>query len=237
MDATGSIPAGTAEKFDRDGRVKPFPGNTFVSALDQAAAPSRALAEIAARLKAASVGARLTYLPRSSYHMTVFEGVCMHHRDAPRWPKHLRADASLDEASAYFERRIAGLAGIDGPIAMRATGLLSWTAGLVVALEPARPDVGIALRALRDRLAEATGLRKPGHEGYVFHITLAYWLSRPDDDAWRTEADEIGEAIRRTVGSFELPAPDFCDFADMHAFVPRLSLATRRTVPLASRGA
>ncbi|MBP0575802.1 DUF1868 domain-containing protein, partial [Mycobacterium tuberculosis] len=71
-----------------------------------------------------------------SYHMTVFEGINVVEHDGAHWPTDL-APTDLDTANAYFEARIAGVAGIAAPLRLVPVGLLSWPAGLVVGLEPA----------------------------------------------------------------------------------------------------
>lgn len=218
------LPAGTASKFHEDGRVKPFAGNTFVSALAITRAESAAFADVADRLRASSVGGRLTFLPRSSYHMTVFEGINVTEPDTGVWPADL-APTDLATATAFFDTRIVGLDGIAAPLRMVPTGLLSWPAGLVVGLKPVDAAEETRLRGFRDELSTAIGLRKPGHESYTFHLTLAYWLDRVEDTAWALERDGLSALIRETVPRLDMPAPDFCTFADMHAFPPRRSMA------------
>lgn len=218
------MPAGTASKFEADGRVKPFAGTTFVSALAEDRPESAAIADVADRLKLASVGKRLTFLPRSSYHMTVFEGINVSQTETAFWPADL-PPTDLATATAFFEARIADVGGIAAPLRMVPTGLLSWTAGLVVGLEPADAAENARLRGFRDRLAAAIGLRKPDHDGYGFHLTLAYWLDRADDADWALERDGLSALVRETVPTLALPAPDFCTFADMYAFPPRRSMA------------
>lgn len=218
------LPAGTASKFHEDGRVRPFPGNTFVSALAVGRPESATFADVADRLKTSSVGRRLTFLPRSSYHMTVFEGICVDLTEPTLWPADLPA-TDLATATAFFEASIAGLDGLAGPLRMRPAGLLSWAAGLVIGLEPVDTAENARLRGFRDRLSDAIGLRKPGHDGYAFHLTLAYWLDRADDGDWVLEREALSTHVRATVPTLDMPAPDFCTFADMHAFPPRRSLA------------
>jgi hypothetical protein len=85
--------------------------------------------------------------------------------------------------------------------------------------------VAAALGGNRDRLSGTIGLRKPNHDSYTFHLTLAYWLDRAEDAAWALERDGLSALIRETVPRLDMPAPDFCTFADMHAFPPRRSMA------------
>ncbi|WP_237153238.1 DUF1868 domain-containing protein [Oryzibacter oryziterrae] len=225
MSFEASLPQGTAVKFFADGRPRPYAGNTFVAALASERPESAVVADIAERLRTSTIGHRLTLLPRSSYHMTVFEGVCDAYRVAERWPADLPLDAPLAEAHAYFEDRIADVAGIAAPLRMKVNGLTSWANGLVIGLEAEDQDEDGHLRALRDRLSTATGLRKPDHATYAFHMTLGYWLDRPEDELWLVEKQGIEQLLLRLLPRLELPAPDFCHFADMHAFHPRVSLA------------
>jgi hypothetical protein len=220
-----TMPAGAATKFHPDGRVKPFPGNTFVAALDPARPESAAVAEVVRRLAAGAVGSRLTFLPRASYHMTVFEGVSLAVADPACWPADLAPTGDLAAATAFIEARLDGVAGLAAPLRMVPAGLVSWPDGIAIGLEPADAAENARLRGFRDRLAAATGLRKPDHDRYPFHLTLTYWLDRVDDADWAMERDGLSALLRRDIPSLALPAPDFCTFADMHAFPPRRSMA------------
>lgn len=218
------LPAGTATKFDPDGAVKPFPGNTFVSALTQDRPESALFADVAARLRATTLGRYLTFLPPASYHMTVFEGICVDIPERTLWPRDL-APTDLDTANAFIEARIANVEGIAGPLRMKPIGLLSRPAGLTIELEPIDAAENARIRGFRDRLSTAIGLRKTDHLRYPFHLTLAYWLDRPDDNDWMLEREALSILIREAVPTLDMPAPDFCTFADMHAFLPRRSMA------------
>ena len=84
------------------------------------------------------------------------------------------------------------------------------------------------LRALRDRLAEAAGLtHRPGHDAYMFHVTLAYLIAWPGAE----EAARIDHLIHGAEGALaaalpriRLGAPEVCLFTDMTAFRPQFTL-------------
>ena len=65
------------------------------------------------RLLDAEVAQIYTLLPPSSWHMTVFDGVCDGNRNGERWPGDLDREAPLLEINQTFEARLK--AGRFGP--------------------------------------------------------------------------------------------------------------------------
>ena len=86
----------------------------------------------------------------------------------------------------------------------------------------------IVIAILRDRLAEAAGLtHRPGHDAYMFHVTLAYLIAWPGAE----EAARIDHLIHGAEGALaaalpriRLGAPEVCLFQDMTAFRPQFTL-------------
>jgi hypothetical protein len=104
------------------------------------------------------------------------------------------------------------------------------TAGfaLKIVLEADGPDAEDALRSgLRDDLAVATGVRKPSHEHYAFHVTLAYQVV--DVDANPASRAAVEDACTKAAASCQgrsiaLDAPVFSIFDDMETVRPAARL-------------
>ncbi|MBW8729308.1 MAG: DUF1868 domain-containing protein [Inquilinus limosus] len=140
-------------KFARDGSPLPFRGNTVICHIPATAPELPALAELAQRLRGLPWGGRFAFLPASSYHMTVFEGVTDAERAPERWPAGIAADAPLEDIACRFVDRLRGLA-VPQRFAMRPVGLVPMgTGGTVVGLEPADEDTARQIRSLREAFA------------------------------------------------------------------------------------
>lgn len=210
-------------RFDAQRRALPEPGNTVIG---HASAPVRdALTAARDRLAAAPGGETLAWLPPSSYHMTIFDGLLHRRREAGYWPPFLSVKATEAEADAFVFARLSPLRPDAPSLPFRMT---------LQALEPARgagvwvrlaaetPAEDRRIRAYRDACAAALGLTdRPGHEDYTFHITLAYAIAWPDGAAARTFGAALWEAdaaLRLEAPTFEIGPPELCRFRDMTRF-------------------
>lgn len=221
-----AVPSGVRgpwPKFSPDGAARPFPGNTIVAHVDPRSDAHAALVALQAALRARPFGHRFAHLPPASLHMTVFEGITEPARGTDRWPEGVPFDAPRDAVTAVLSDRLAGVT--LPPLEVRPFELY---AGFSVGLTGADAAAEARLRAARDRLAGATGIRRADHETYVFHVTLAYLLTHVEE----AEAREIVAEARALFGAFAAHAPliplsqaALCDFEDMTAFHPRLPLA------------
>ena len=224
-----SRPADVGRKFHADGAVRGFAGNTIVCHLPDAGPAHAALMQVYDRL-AALPARRHALLPPSSWHMTVFEGVCDQIRDRDRWPADLPLDAPLAACTDLFAARLrATRFGITAPIRVAMGGVIAVHGGFLgVRLEPADPDEHQRLRSLRDRLSATLGIRVPIHRGYGFHLTLGYqidWLT-PEEQIALSEACRAATAyLLEAAPIITFGVPSFCTFADMHAFPTLFDLA------------
>lgn len=212
-------------KFTADGRPLPCPGNTVVAPL-AADHPARATtAAFRAALIGSPLGPVLAPTPVGSHHMTVIEGVLDAVRTPDRWPADLPLDTPLDAVTALWADRLADFAPPPAPLRLRVAGLRITETALGLALEGADADAEAELRALRDRIAERLALgHRPGHGSYAFHLTLAYWIARPDRAVAETVLAGLDAEVRRRLPTLTLEVAEFCRFDDMFGFPPRLRL-------------
>ncbi len=217
--ANGSRPRAVGRKFDPSGQPLPFPGNTFLCRIPPDSPGHAALVAAQDRLKALPEAEAFSWLPPSSFHMTVFEGVTAAGRDGDDWPQGINPRASIPDVTEEFLTRTDGLA-LPQAFAVRPTSLLAATTlGLTGAREV---DSGALWRA-RALLREATGIKRADFIEYRFHITLSYqirWLEP-------TEARRVGAACASAQAELVRRAPlihlgpvEFCSFETMHRFDP-----------------
>lgn len=227
-------PAGAGGKFTPDGAVEHFPGNTVICHIDRQSTAFRELVAVQDALKAGLHARHFTFMPPDSLHMTVFGGISDPMRGTGRWPRGISHEASTQEVTEEFGRRLANVRAPAGHT-IKVDDLF---AGYSVTVSGATCEQEVSLRALRDALREATGLDDPEHDAYVFHITLAYlvdWVSEETALEIVRMSERLGNALRSKVPSIELGAPEFCSFETMHRFDPLAHLGLNGLQPLPAR--
>lgn len=219
----GDRPDAVGRKFDELGGVLPFPGNTFVCHIPEDAPVHRALTEAQCQLRAGPHADAFSFLPPSSFHMTLFEGFTESYVRTDGWPAGMTPGLSTHEVTEAILERIAQVT-LPQEMTVRSTGIFG---GFSVRLTGADDDQDRLLRAARETLSAATGIRRADFETYDFHITLAYplrWLGPDDAEEVQTLADLLWAAMIAEVAQFAVGPVQFCTFEDMHAFVPLRSL-------------
>jgi hypothetical protein len=215
-------PKDIGRKFHADGGVRRFPGNTIVCHIAAETALVARLDRLHARLVTAPAAHSYTLLPPSSWHMTLFVGLCDEVRDRQHWPEGLPLDLPLDAADRFVADRLKA-APFAGPMRFRMRVDHHWPLadGIVIGLACDDAAQEQEIRRLRDEIAGRIGLRLPGHDSFGFHITLAYFVGRPTlgqyDDLAAIMAEEVAGMVA-DLPSFLVGPPEFCAFNDMFAF-------------------
>ena len=160
-------------KFEKDGSVRRYPGNTVIADVRPGCAAYDAMTHLRTIAREAGLEDTMILLPEDSYHMTVIRGLNDQVRTDAYWPAALAKDATMEQADDYVQRAFES-AGMPGKIRMRFCGVWVNEEDFRVLLEPADAEQAKILRNFRDRAAAALGLFLPGHESYTYHITLAY---------------------------------------------------------------
>ncbi|MBY5760268.1 DUF1868 domain-containing protein [Rhizobium leguminosarum] len=212
-------PSGVGQKFDVDGAVRPFAGNTIICHLNETSPLQEPLKALYAELETSRLAALYTLLPPSSWHMTVFEGICDQVRKPEYWPSELPLDASLTECNAFFEDRLNDFdCDFRAPIRMSISSFRPLVDGISLKLTPIDAAEEIRLRGFRNQLADVLTLRPPGHDDYVFHLSIAYLIRHLTEDQGAELSALQARAFDAMPAEFELGAPEFCHFGDMFEF-------------------
>ena len=220
-------PPDVGRKFYPDGRVKAFLGNTIICHLDQQGPNSRlfdTLLDVYRDAPRHDFMRKVTLLPPSSYHMTIFGAANDQDRRAGLWPSDLPLDMPMQACSEALGERLRGETfGLDQPFRMKVDVADPGPneRPLTLRLLPYDDAEERRLRDLRNRFSELLKIRAPNHDSYRFHITLGYlirWL-RPREQAafqvalagWRTTIAGANPLI--TLGP-----PEYCTLKDMFEF-------------------
>lgn len=225
------FPSYVSRKFDASGAVLPFPGNTFICHVPPGSVAHGALTEASRALQAGSVAAAFSFLPPSSFHMTVFEGVCDADRngDADRWPSGIRRDAPLSEINQTFQNACEAVP-IQKQQQVRPTGIFG---GFSVSLNGHSPLAEASLRHTRRLLRDATGIYRADFNAYSFHITLAYplrWLTPVEANSAMDLSGQVFDQLVMQVSHIALGPVEFCTFKHMQAFDPQFVFSGRADI-------
>jgi len=205
------------KKFNSDGSVRFFPGNTIICILDHETEVYRKVLMERETLKKSSIASCLSFLPDESLHMTALEGVTDQNRK--KWSSKMPNDCKLSEVDDFFEKTFPTLPSL-GTVFMTFDHLKIETA-LCIGLSPATKEDEQRIRNWRDETGEALGLHFPGHETYEFHISLAYGYRKPDK---RQQAvleglcDAFAAECLEHPFSFKIPKPSLTYFDNMFYF-------------------
>lgn len=164
------------KKFNQDGSFRKYPGLTIISKIETDTIESNMLKQWQQELMEIPFAKKFAFLPPKSFHMTVFELLNDQAREGEIWSEKLPLDASMTIIDNFMTKAIKDLKRPD-KIKMKVNGCIS-RSFIVVSLSPYSPEQFQVLKKYRDQLSEKTGLRKPNHDDYKYHISFAYKLSR-----------------------------------------------------------
>ncbi len=225
--AREGLPPDVGRKFYPDGSVKRFDGNTIICHLDQQGPNAtffNALLDIYRETPRHDFMRKVTLLPPSSYHMTIFGGANDPDRRPGVWPADLALDMPIAKCNEILGERLRAVQfGIDLPFRMRVDLAEPNTdeRPLTIRLQPVDRAEDRRLRDLRDQLSGILKIRAPRHDDYGFHITMGYlinWLNSAEQTAFRQTLKTWRETLAGICPVIELGAPEYCTLKDMFEF-------------------
>ncbi|KAK3393492.1 RNA ligase/cyclic nucleotide phosphodiesterase [Podospora didyma] len=223
--ARPDYPIGVPSKFDPEGNVQPFPGNTIVAHLAPASPLYASMLDLYNKLASHPLSSLYALLPPPSWHMTVFEGVCDQVRGPGYWPRDLppsdspSSTTTLEACTALFAQKLADFdLQCDPPFRLTVTGFTSLAVGIGVRLQLRTPKEEARFRGLRDRLAEVLQIRHPHHDNYLLHLSMTYFVRYPTPEQAAELTALLAEHFEGMPKEFELGAPEFCTFENMFKF-------------------
>lgn len=208
---------GHGGKFSPDGNPLYFPGNTFICHIDQTSNAHAALGELSDKIRNGPTGDYFTFLPPSSFHMTVFPAICGDPLGYDGWPAGTPQNTSLSDFNAIYAQRVA----IRSAFAECRVVPIGTFCGTSLNVEGASASDQSKLRDARRMLCDVTGLERPDFDAYKFHITLCYRKRWMDESTARLHLFNTFAHIyqfQTSVPEILLGAIEFCSFKKMHSF-------------------
>lgn len=224
--AAQNVPRDVGRKFNADGSVRRFGGNTFIGHVGQQGADYEqfdALLDIYREMPAHAFAHKIALTPPSSYHVTMFGGLNDEDQGRARWPRGLPPDMPVDAVTREWLRQLK----TRPPLADHRFKFEFGNPALMkdgaphVPLVPADDATARRLKGLRDELSAFTGLRDKDHERYRYHLTFGYLhavLSDGEAQALKSATEDWVRRLSARVGAIAIPAVEFCSFRDMYAF-------------------
>lgn len=197
-------------KFYPNGNTRPFYGLTCIAWIEQGSELFQKLCDLQKRFREefeqAGLGDVYTFLEPESFHMTVCDIVDGSDPIQPR-----RANTLIQQVERAFKqigksRRVASL--------IKGIGLKQTITALV--RFDSEPKELEKVQAMENQIKRATGENVRDFAG---HISLAYLVQYPDDDA-----DKIKKILLpyedRIFGEFAFSQFDLAYFTDMNTYIP-----------------
>ena len=215
-------------KFDQDGTVLEFPGSTVICHVPPDSPTHVFLIRLRDRLKTQPWASKYSFLPPSSYHMTVFDVVCDQFRTPAHWTSKFPLDAPLEDVDRLL---IEQWPNIDKPAPFSVRCQRFYVRDVIgISLRPTSSEVERAMRDYRNVLSHDFGIRYPNHADYGFHITLAYHIKRLSlFENLRAHGFVLQNrrSTRKEFGVLQFDSPELTFFADMTHFAHRRKDAIR----------
>ncbi|WP_168157094.1 DUF1868 domain-containing protein [Roseibium sp. TrichSKD4] len=208
---------GGGGKFDTKGQAMFWPGNTFICHIHPTSHAHKALIALQSLIRKSEFGHLFTYLPPSSFHMTVFEGWAPFLNEQGNWPADLGSDDSRVAATARLQNGVRDLL-VPQEFRVKPVDLFALHS---VTLKGADDWQETSLRHTREILREATGIQSEDFAGYVFHITLAYqmkWVDKCQAKEMALLSKRLGRTFCNQITEIELGPCELCEFDSMHRF-------------------
>jgi hypothetical protein len=209
------------KKFNPDGSAKGFPGNTIICHIPPNCETYQFLLRFRAILQQQPWIKNYALLPPSSYHMTVFEGVCDQVRKPSHWTTKLPLNASLEAVDNLLIEEWPKIQKPTGFTMQMDHHFVMNTIG--IRLKPINPEMEQKIRGFRDILANHFGIKMPGHSIYHFHISFAYQIIKLNFkerlQSLRFMKKDLKE-YQQQFGTLILNEPELTFFTDMTDFAP-----------------
>ena len=204
-------------KFDNDGNPLHWPGCTIICPIQENSLVSSLLAEVQENFKEIAPNRKYTFLPQSSFHMTLFDCCNVSTFKTSYWPDSIQDTQNYLEIANILSDRLKNYQ-FPNSLAVR---LNKFFGGFSTLLTPYSSKDEEILRNCRDDLSNLLGIKFENHLRYTFHITLAYILEPLTlEEVSRLIGLEkkMNKKFKNEIPLMNLPQPEICVFNDMYKF-------------------
>ena len=204
-------------KFDNDGNPLHWPGCTIICPIQENSLVSSLLAEVQENFKEIAPNRKYTFLPQSSFHMTLFDCCNVSTFKTSYWPDNIEDTQNYLEIANILSDRLKNYQ-FPNSLAVR---LNKFFGGFSTLLTPYSSKDEEILRNCRDDLSNLLDIKFENHLRYTFHITLAYILEPLTLEEVSRLIDlekKMDKKFKNEIPLINLPQPEICVFNDMYKF-------------------
>ena len=204
-------------KFDNDGNPLHWPGCTIICPIQENSLVSSLLAEVQENFKEIAPNRKYTFLPQSSFHMTLFDCCNVSTFKTSYWPDNIQDTQNYLEIANILSDRLKNYQ-FPNPLAVK---LNKFFGGFSTLLTPYSSKDEEILRNCRDDLSNLLGIKFENHLRYTFHITLAYILeplTLEEVSRLINLEKKMNKKFKNEIPLINLPQPEICVFNDMYKF-------------------
>ncbi len=207
-------------KFNSDGSIRFFPGNTIISKVKEDSTIYSVIKEISKTFQTADKGGKYGFLPMDSFHMTMIQGVCDVDRKQELWSRYLPLDMPLEKVDDFFEKKYKEVSKMP-ETRMRFDYIDLSNKTILVRFQPENSEFAGNLKQFRDEVSEKLGVRFPDHDNYGFHISIAYQLwemTEEEEKEIHKACGELSQNLEKNRPVFSLRQPELTFFDNMYIF-------------------
>jgi len=165
-------------KFDHRGKPLPFPGCSIICKIPIKSDFFYETKLLQSKYRNLNPDKAYTYLPDTSFHMTLFDCCNVNTFNTQYWPKNIVKDNNYKKVSYLLTKKLKDLKFSD-KFNLKLKKLFG---GYSMILEGNTKKDEKIIRDYRNKLSSLLEIRFENHETYSFHITLAYILRKLKDD-------------------------------------------------------
>jgi len=207
----------TESKFNSEGKPLYFPGCTIICKILKNSELFDEISTIQLKYKDFNPNNAYTYLPPSSFHMTLFDCCNINTFNTSFWPKDTKAKDDYKDIALELNEKVKRYIFPD-KFKLRLKKLFG---GYSMILEGETAKDEKMLRDCRNDLSKLLGIKFSNHETYSFHITLAYILRELNEQEVRNLFminNQLCNEFKKKFPIIEIQKPELCIFENMYQF-------------------
>ena len=206
-----------SKKFDSKGNALFFSGCTIICKIPKDSKLSKKITNIQSLLKKFNPKKKYTYLPPSSFHMTVFDCCNASTKNTKFWPHGINKNQNYKIISKELNKRIKNF-NFPQKFNLKPKMLFG---GYSIILEPSSLKDKKIIKNCRNNLSKLLKIKFENHRRYVFHITLAYIFKKLDYDEIRNICKydkKLFNNLKKEYPKITLNNPEMTIFKNMYKF-------------------
>jgi hypothetical protein len=204
-------------KFDEKGNHLPYPGCSIICNIPLNTHLSNEIISFQKNIENFNPKKTYSYLPPSSFHMTLFDCCNLNTKNTNFWPSNVDPNMDHKDIAVELNKRIQNYI-FPKKLNLK---LKMFFGGYSIVLEPFSEEDEKILRNCRDELSSLLEIKFENHQRYTFHITLAYILRELNKNEIKNLIEfnkQLSFDFSKKFPKITLTKPEMCTFEDMLEF-------------------